>query len=120
MSFYPCRGGGNEKWPKFIKRIDSGNNVWEANDIFDVHGIKSVTVRYQCRSGIERIAYGKSDTVNDNFYSGGSEGVWNDQGYTPETNTTATFTINIPEKYTYLAISLRRSGKMIYEFISVT
>ena len=62
----------------------------------------------------------QSFSLNDNFYSGGSEGVWNDQGYTPETNTTATFTINIPEKYPYLAIAPRRSGKMIYEFISVT
>lgn len=120
MSFYPCRGGGMKKWPKFIKRIDTGNGVWEANDIFDVTGIQSVTVKYQCRSGIERIVYGKTDTLNDNFYNTGSEGVWNDQGYAPETNSTATFTINIPKKYPYLAIATRRSGNMIYEFISVT
>ena len=120
MSFYPCRGGGNKKWPKFIKKIDSSNAVWEANEIFDVHGIKSVTVKYQCRNGSERIVYGQTDTVNDNFYHTGSEGVWNNQGYAPETNTTATFTINIPENYPYLAIATRRNGKMIYEFISVT
>ena len=116
MSFYRC-GGGVTKWPKFLKRIDSYNGTWETNDIFDVKGIQSVTVKYQTRSGSERIVYGQTDTMDINFYYGGSNGTW---VFCATTSGTATVSIEIPEKYPYLAIATRRSGQMIYEFISVT
>ena len=116
MSFYRC-GGGATKWPKFLKRIDSYNDTWEANDIFDVKGIQSVTVKYQTRNGSERIVYGQTDNMDINFYHGGSNGTW---VFCESTNGTATVSIEISEKYPYLAIATRRSGKMIYEFISVT
>ena len=119
MSFYPCRGGGNENWPKLVKQVGT-RSVWSITSVFDVRKIKSVTVTYYARSGVERLIYKLANDV-DQFLSGFLDN--NDNTWSlslPETNTTSiTRTIDV-SNFDYIGIAPRDSGHMIWEIIDVT
>jgi len=118
MSFYPCRGGGNENWPKLVKQVGMGS-AWSITSVFDVRKIKSVTVTYYARSGVERLVYKLANDV-DQFLSGYSDNDMTWSHSLPETNTTSiTHTIDV-SNFDYIGIAPRDGGNMIWEIIDVT